>query len=669
MRNGGVTASPWTTGMRVIGVVILVLMIVVLSGCEDPLGTDRNGAGNNGAATESDTAPDGNPATDADATQDGTSNGDTSDGDTSGSDQGDTAPATPLRVSGVVRLSMEGEGGDLPPEPLGGAYVELWMDGEKIAETVTAADGSYQLETQAASIAGATVVVSVEYQDLPANLVALQFDTDGFFAGAVRSVDGNSEDVSFTFLPEPFFTEVSGSQVMVSFWIEETFDENDPPARMVANVQQLQAIALVDSGSSGGGSGEEDVIIGSNLQIGDVLGDAEPVEVPVTLLQGDYVLVRDIDASGTAGWNDGAGWIPIGTWEGPFTGSLDGQGFTISGLTMGAGEIWGSGGSRYGEPAGLFGHISGEALLQNLNISGLDISFPDDPNNGGSEPDSIGGVVGLADGSDVLIQNIVVSGTVYAPDFSTGIGGLVGTNQFGRIENSQATVSVTGGGSSGVGGLAGLNLGGVIIGSEAHGAVMGDSVVGGLVGQNANESPGEGEDEHEARIEDSRATGAVTGTGSRVGGLVGFNFKHAIIESSEASGAVTGDDQVGGLVGQLGQGSDGGSIAGSSAFGDVYGETNVGGLVGFMGRSPSTISMSTASGTVTATGNNSPAAGLLIGYLDVDDNFEEVTLEGEYAIIDGNDEESRIVESAGQGSVVDADPQPGPQIGNLHPGH
>ena len=50
-------------------------------------------------------------------------------------------------------------------------------------------------------------------------------------------------------------------------------------------------------------------------------------------LAAHYVLGNDIDASETLTWNDGEGFVPIGNFvDGPFTGSIDGAGYTISNL-------------------------------------------------------------------------------------------------------------------------------------------------------------------------------------------------------------------------------------------------------------------------------------------------------------------------------------------------
>ena len=78
-------------------------------------------------------------------------------------------------------------------------------------------------------------------------------------------------------------------------------------------------------------------------------------------LDGDYYLANDIDASATAGWNEGAGFVPIGTSGSPFAGTLDGQGYTVDGLYI-----------NHPGPCGLFYHVSGEikdTRFYNVNVS------------------------------------------------------------------------------------------------------------------------------------------------------------------------------------------------------------------------------------------------------------------------------------------------------------
>ena len=73
-------------------------------------------------------------------------------------------------------------------------------------------------------------------------------------------------------------------------------------------------------------------------------------------LSGHYVLTQDIDASETATWNEGAGFIPIGIpvdyrgidseeWYeniGEFSGTLDGREYTIQNLYMNHIELEGN---------------------------------------------------------------------------------------------------------------------------------------------------------------------------------------------------------------------------------------------------------------------------------------------------------------------------------------
>ena len=49
-------------------------------------------------------------------------------------------------------------------------------------------------------------------------------------------------------------------------------------------------------------------------------------------LNGHYVLTQNITLSDNE-------WTPIGTKDSPFTGTLDGKGFTIKGLTVGDGAV------------------------------------------------------------------------------------------------------------------------------------------------------------------------------------------------------------------------------------------------------------------------------------------------------------------------------------------
>jgi len=258
-------------------------------------------------------------------------------------------------------------------------------------------------------------------------------------------------------------------------------------------------------------------------------------------LDAHYKLGNDINASGTAGWNNQKGFVPINR----FNGTLNGTGNVISGLTI----------DRPSESGGGLINIleeNGEIVklhLTNLNLTG-------DFNTGGL----IGG------SNDGVIKNSSVDGTIT----STGndIGGLVAFNN-GTVTGSTFSGEVTG--AFGVGGIAGNNeIKGTIRNSSSAGEVTAsNNNVGGIAGANGG------------LIRNSAATPAVQGDltdGFNAGGLVGVNGKtdtDGTIESSYATGNVDGDSYVGGLVGQ----NFNGSIKNSYAAGRVSGDF-AGGLVG-----------------------------------------------------------------------------------------
>jgi len=195
---------------------------------------------------------------------------------------------------------------------------------------------------------------------------------------------------------------------------------------------------------------------------------------------------------------------------------------------------------------------------------------------------------------------------------STRLVGLFGDTDAADIRN----VGLEGGsvtGNSLVGGLVGDNYNNsTVSNSYATGSVTGDDYVGGLVGRNQDSST----------VSNSYATGSVTGV-EHVGGLVGHNYKDSTVSDSYATGSVTATDTVNNRVGGLvGNNDDSSTISNSYATGSVDGTGNlVGGLVGYNYDS-STISNSYATGSVTG----DEYVGGLVGY-----NYSSVTVTNSYA--------------------------------------
>lgn len=215
-------------------------------------------------------------------------------------------------------------------------------------------------------------------------------------------------------------------------------------------------------------------------------------------LEAHYELTADVDAAGTAGWHGGAGFDPVGdsSFSGgdPFDGSFDGNGHTISGLTI----------DRPDETyVGLFGYQGyGGGAIGNVTLTEANVT--------GDE--SVGSLVGFAQSA---VHNAAVSGHLAGHDNAGGLVGFVGYD--GSVRRSAANVVVAGikgeyGGAGDLGGLVGrIGASGEFTGSVSQSyatvTVDGDESVAGLVSRN------------DGTIDDSYATG--TGTGdSQVDGLV-----------------------------------------------------------------------------------------------------------------------------------------------------
>lgn len=165
-------------------------------------------------------------------------------------------------------------------------------------------------------------------------------------------------------------------------------------------------------------------------------------------LAGNYVLMNDLDQN-TPGYQDlagpsangGAGWAPLGNWDDVgFTGTFDGQGYTISDYHI----------NRDGYDVGLFGSLGNNnnvgGTVLNLGVTNMHIS---------GDGDCVGALTGYNSGE---IRNCYAAmGTVSG---QVNVGGLVGRNRrgplggwIGEVFNSYAAVVVSGG--SDVGGLVG----------------------------------------------------------------------------------------------------------------------------------------------------------------------------------------------------------------------
>lgn len=219
-------------------------------------------------------------------------------------------------------------------------------------------------------------------------------------------------------------------------------------------------------------------------------------------LTSHFMQVADIDL-GVAPWNQGSGWNPIGTSATPFRGTYNGDGFTISNLTINRS-------SQY--YVGLFGYTN-SAQFSNMVINQASILGYG----------SVGIIAGYAQAGGLIVANRChVEGNVSG---ILGVGGLFGNVINGTISTSSSYANVTGNNQQG--GLVGNYQHGTIRDCYTRGSVNG-AISGGLIGQLNN-----------ITIENSYSATQITGINS-LGGLVGSGWNYPTVVSSYWDMSISG---------------------------------------------------------------------------------------------------------------------------------
>ncbi len=247
-----------------------------------------------------------------------------------------------------------------------------------------------------------------------------------------------------------------------------------------------------------------------------VLGNLVWMSDTVTSSSGSYYkLMNDIDASETAAWDSGKGFLPIGNVDASFEGTFDGNNKKITNLTINRTDM--------GE-VGLFKNIVFGSAIKNLGLEDFTIA--------GRE--YCGSLVGWQ--TNGSISNCYSIGTVSGT--SLGSGGLVGYQHAGSISNCYVAGTVTGKGDY-CGGLLGFLAYGSISNcySDCNVSGISKSYYGGLVGY-----------VYEGSISNCYSVGSVSGTSNNRGGLVGYLNKGSI-SNCYSAGSVSGGGSCGGLVG------------------------------------------------------------------------------------------------------------------------
>ena len=346
-------------------------------------------------------------------------------------------------------------------------------------------------------------------------------------------------------------------------------------------VAGMGSLALTDDGGVSSLSfGARGNITFANLSSGLSINDAS------------YTLVNTISSLATAIRANAGGAFALaqsynakkdGTYSTPpisttFSGTFEGLGNTISNLKIN---------DTSDSEVGFFEFVNGGYVH--------DIGFDKAKVSSGASSVVLGVLAGYVQGAEV--QGSSFSGAVTG-SWSSGtlsdtastyaqVGGLVGSAcnfgsgyQMDAVIGSHSSVKISGGQSNFAGGLVGYSCGdGVVQSSYATGAISAGtcSYVGGLIGASTG------------YVEDSFATGAATtGTSGEcspspaAGGLVGYNFgvssSPGTIANSYSSGAAIGGSgsNVGGMVGF----SYEGTISASYSTGAPSGGADIGGFIG-----------------------------------------------------------------------------------------
>lgn len=317
---------------------------------------------------------------------------------------------------------------------------------------------------------------------------------------------------------------------------------------------------------------DRDITLNAKFKIEGFAGgtgsESDPFQISnVTELQNlnlylgaNFILINDIDAIETNNWNDGNGFIPIGSGNLAFAGTLDGKEFSIKNLHITA------------DNAGLFSKTRNAIIknlsLENVNISGVNLA---------------GALIGSSS-ENLEVTNINITGSITGKRVTGGLAGSLTSdrNYITTVSNINVSAYVSSQDSS-AGGIVGYAYWYVkVLDSSFDGTVSGGKISGGIIGHAR----------YGSEVSNSSVNGEIVSTLSSVsyfwavgsdgtGGIIGFS-ELGIVKNSHSSADVKGFVNVGGLVGLFEESSwSNPVIYRSSSSGEVRGTINVGGLVGY----------------------------------------------------------------------------------------
>lgn len=265
---------------------------------------------------------------------------------------------------------------------------------------------SFDLTTAGTGYADKTKAIGHEYGSLPVP------EKDGYdFVGWSETADGNNIITAFDRLKTPTVT-------LYAIWSKQVTEQEGKPTRIPLSEEEQ----------------EKDIVYTEINSVADFIKIREN-------LSGNYKLMSDIDLSKVTKDDKNVGklgWIPFGygtdgKWQGSFSGIFDGNGHSISGLTM-KGNI---DGSKNGETpytsTGLFGRVEG-GKLKNVNINDADITVSNAATGCCIHTGILAGFVDSDEetGANASVENVSVSGKVIfsspkqTVEENLAVGGIIG---------------------------------------------------------------------------------------------------------------------------------------------------------------------------------------------------------------------------------------------------
>ncbi|KAA6301482.1 MAG: Immunoglobulin A1 protease [Candidatus Ordinivivax streblomastigis] len=241
--------------------------------------------------------------------------------------------------------------------------------------------------------------------------------------------------------------------IQLPAWIHDKDGSDNTPA-LGEKTYTFVADALTTAGQrnaditiTGGISLSRTVTVTQTQQITKISTPAELIAVNENL-GGKFRLINDINMIGVT-------FTGIGSTATPFTGELDGNGFTVKNVTVSGG----------GDIKGFFNAVNG-AKIEKLGLANLTIVAYD----------NVGGLIGENKGNTTIDQ-CYLTGTVTGHN---GVGGLIGTNatKEGALTITNSYVDATIVGNEQAGAFIGQVLGGAWVNTEITNGYFNGSLTG-----------------------------------------------------------------------------------------------------------------------------------------------------------------------------------------------